>query len=132
MKQQRVQMVNRPGDEAVKKFRSSSVMLYEAEEVFPRMDNAATHAGNAGELPENVRAALMKAKEVVEAKKANMRDMELLYALYLRIQFGFEETCDEKQKEGVDSKVLEKWKGLDSKRVEDLYIDFASELALRS
>ena len=61
-----MQMVNRPGDEAVKKFRSSSVMLDEAEEVFPRMDNAATHAGNDGELPENVRAALMKAKEVVE------------------------------------------------------------------
>ena len=132
MKQQRVQMVNRPGDEAVKKFRSSSVMLDEAEEVFPRMDNAAAHAGNGNELPENVRAALTKAKEAVEAKKTNMAGMELLYALYLRIQFGFEETCDEKQKEGVDSKVLEMWKGLDSKRVEDLYIDFASELALRS
>ena len=127
-----MQMVNRPGDEAVKKFRSSSVMLDEAEEVFPRMDNAATHAGNGNELPENVRAALTKAKEAVEAKKTNMAGMEWLYALYLRIQFGFEETCDEKQKEGVDSKVLEMWKGLDSKRVEDLYIDFASELALRS
>lgn len=107
-------------------------MLDEAEEVFPRMDNAATYAGNGNELPENVRAALTKAKEAVEAKKTNMAGMELLYALYLRIQFGFEEACDEKQKEGVDSKVLEMWKGLDSKRVEDLYIDFASELALRS
>ena len=85
-------MVNRPGDEAVKKFRSSSVMLDEAEEVFPRMDNAATHAGNGNELPENVRAALTKAKEAVEAKKTNMAGMEWLYALYLRIQFGFEET----------------------------------------
>ena len=67
-------MVNRPGDEAVKKFRSSSVMLDEAEEVFPRMDNAATHAGNGNELPENVRAALTKAKEAVEKARKTIAD----------------------------------------------------------
>ena len=39
-------MVNRPGDEAVRNFRSSSVMLDEAEEVYPRMDNAAGISGN--------------------------------------------------------------------------------------
>ena len=123
-------MVNRPGDEAVRNFRS--VMLDEAEEVYPRMDNAAGISGHGADLPENVRAALEKAKEVVEAKRSSPRDIELLKALYLRIQFGFEELSDEKEKEGVDKAVVELWKRLDSKRVEDLYIDFASELALRS
>ena len=128
MKQQRVQMVNRPGDQAVRKFRSSSVMLDEADEIYPRVNNA----DNNGELPENLLSALTKAKSVVETNSSNMHDLALLHALYLRIQFGFEEECDEKQKEGVDGEVMELWKGLDSTRVEDLYIDFASELALRS
>ena len=128
MKQQRVQMVNRPGDQAVRKFRSSSVMLDEADEIYPRVNNA----DNNGELPENLLSALTKAKSVVETNSSNMHDLALLHALYLRIQFGFEEECDEKQKEGVDGEVMELWKRLDSKRVEDLYIDFASELALRS
>ena len=128
MKQQRVQMVNRPGDQAVRKFRSSSVMLDEADEIYPRVNNA----DNNGELPENLLSALTKAKSVVETNSSNMHDLALLHALYLRIQFGFEEECDEKQKEGVNGEVMELWKGLDSTRVEDLYIDFASELALRS
>ena len=121
-------MVNRPGDQAVRKFRSSSVMLDEADEIYPRVNNA----DNNGELPENLLSALTKAKSVVETNSSNMHDLALLHALYLRIQFGFEEECDEKQKEGVDGEVMELWKGLDSTRVEDLYIDFASELALRS
>ena len=74
-------MVNRPGDEAVRNFRSSSVMLDEAEEVYPRMDNAAGISGHGADLPENVRAALEKAKEVVEAKRSSPRDIELLKAL---------------------------------------------------
>ena len=123
-----MQIVNRPGDQAVRKFRSSSVMLDEADEIYPRVNNA----DNNGELPENLLSALTKAKSVVETNSSNMHDLALLHALYLRIQFGFEEECDEKQKEGVDGEVMELWKGLDSTRVEDLYIDFASELALRS
>lgn len=103
-------------------------MLDEADEIYPRVNNA----DNNGELPENLLSALTKAKSVVETNSSNMHDLALLHALYLRIQFGFEEECDEKQKEGVDGEVMELWKGLDSTRVEDLYIDFASELALRS
>ena len=90
---------------------------------------ASTHPNRDG-LPANVRAALCTAKELFSTAK--QQSMVMLQALYMRIQFGLEEECRDKEKQNVSQEVLLKWKELGSMRTEDLYINFALELALQN
>lgn len=90
------------------------------------MLETSTHPNRDG-LPANVRAALRTAKELFST--TNQQNMVMLQALYMRIQFGIEEECPENEKQNVSQEVLLKWKELGSMRTEDLYINFALELA---